>query len=122
MSPEQASGKKVDARSDIFAFGALLYEMLTGERAFQGDSNMVTLAAILNQEPKPLHQVRPDVPADLQKLIARCLRRAQSLLVAAGEHEDLRLIFTLLNFPWCPVAGSGLVKQEDLHRIFALSF
>ena len=51
MSPEQAQGKPVDARSDIFAFGSLLYEMVTGRRAFHGDTKISTLAAILNQEP-----------------------------------------------------------------------
>ena len=59
MSPEQAEGKKVDARSDIFSFGAVLYEMVTGQKAFQGDSKMSTLAAILKQEPKPISQLVP---------------------------------------------------------------
>src|SRR2546428_760098 len=54
MSPEQAEGKKVDARSDIFSFGSLLYEMLTGQRAFSGDSRLSTLSAILKEEPKPV--------------------------------------------------------------------
>src|SRR5262249_50383029 len=54
MSPEQAEGKAVDYRSDIFSFGALLYEMLTGRRAFQGESAVSTLAAILTAEPAPL--------------------------------------------------------------------
>ncbi len=75
MSPEQAEGKKVDARSDIFAFGAVLYEMVTGQRAFQGDSVVATLAAILHQEPKPLRQIAPGSPPELEKLIARCLRK-----------------------------------------------
>jgi serine/threonine protein kinase len=72
MSPEQAQGKKIDARSDIFSFGALLYEMLTGRRAFEGDSNVSVIAAILKEEPKPPE--RP-FPRDLQRLIARCLRK-----------------------------------------------
>ena len=58
MSPEQAEGKKVDARSDIFSFGALLYEMVTGRRAFQGDSRLSTLSAILREEPKPASRGR----------------------------------------------------------------
>src|SRR5262249_36509310 len=53
MSPEQAESKKVDARSDIFSFGSVLYEMITGRRAFQGDSNMSTLAAIIHKDPEP---------------------------------------------------------------------
>jgi serine/threonine protein kinase/tetratricopeptide (TPR) repeat protein len=72
MSPEQAEGKKVDARSDIFSFGSLLYEMLTGRRAFRRDSPALTLAAILNLEPPPLPA---EVPGDLNKVIARCLRK-----------------------------------------------
>ena len=75
MSPEQAEGKKVDARSDIFSFGSVLYEMVTGQKAFQGDSKMSTLAAILNQEPKPISQLVPGIPRDLEKIIKRCLRK-----------------------------------------------
>src|SRR6476646_9274179 len=61
MSPEQAEGKKVDARSDIFSFGSLLYEMITGRRAFQGQTKVSTLSAILNREPEPMEQVPRDV-------------------------------------------------------------
>jgi eukaryotic-like serine/threonine-protein kinase len=75
MSPEQAEGKKVDARSDIFAFGVVLYEMVTGRRAFQGASAAATLAAILHQDPKPLRESIPDAPPELGKLISRCLRK-----------------------------------------------
>ena len=75
MSPEQAEGKPVDARSDIFSFGAVLYEMATGQRAFRGDTAMSTISAILRDEPKPVSAVRADVPAELERVIKRCLRK-----------------------------------------------
>jgi Tol biopolymer transport system component len=75
MSPEQAEAKPVDARSDIFSFGSILYEMVTGERAFHGDSKLSTLAAILKEQPKPASTVVPDVPRDLERIINRCLRK-----------------------------------------------
>jgi hypothetical protein len=75
MSPEQAEGKKVDARSDIFSFGSVLYEMVTGRRAFHGDSKLSTLSAILKDDPKPVTSITPDVPRDLEKIISRCLRK-----------------------------------------------
>jgi serine/threonine protein kinase len=78
MSPEQAAGKPVDARSDIFSFGSVLYEMVTGQRVFQGDSKMSTLAAVLNQEPKPAIEISLSVPHDLEKIITRCLRKDPS--------------------------------------------
>src|SRR5262245_6413375 len=68
MSPEQASCKPVDARSDIFSFGAVLYEMLSGQRAFQGDTPIAVLAAVLHKDIEPLH-----APADLVRIVARCL-------------------------------------------------
>jgi eukaryotic-like serine/threonine-protein kinase len=75
MSPEQAEGKGVDARSDIFSFGSLLYEMVTGQIAFQKDSMASTLAAILNQEPKPISKLVPGIRSELEKIIGRCLRK-----------------------------------------------
>ena len=75
MSPEQAEGKKVDARSDIFSFGAVLYEMVSGQKAFEDDSKVSTLAAIFKQEPKPISQLVPAIPRDLEKIINRCLRK-----------------------------------------------
>jgi Tol biopolymer transport system component len=75
MSPEQAEGKVVDARSDIFSFGSLLYEMVGGRRAFQGETKISTLSAILRDDPKPLSHTGADAPRDLEKLIARCMRK-----------------------------------------------
>jgi Tol biopolymer transport system component/tRNA A-37 threonylcarbamoyl transferase component Bud32 len=74
MSPEQAEGKPLDARSDIFSFGAVLYEMLTGQRAFQGRSPAETLAAIQHQEPTP----PSGVPPELARVITHCLRKDPS--------------------------------------------
>jgi serine/threonine protein kinase len=75
MSPEQVESKPVDARSDIFSFGAVLYEMATGVRAFKGDSKLSTLSAILRENPQPPSQVVPDVPRELDRIITRCLRK-----------------------------------------------
>lgn len=75
MSPEQAQGKKVDPRSDIFSFGAVLYEMLTGRRAFEGESSLSTLSAILRDDVKPMVEVAPDVPPQLEAVILQCLKK-----------------------------------------------
>jgi eukaryotic-like serine/threonine-protein kinase len=75
MSPEQAEGRAVDARSDIFSFGSVLYEMVTGQRAFQGDSPLSTVTALLREEPKPIGQLREGVPRELERLVGRCLRK-----------------------------------------------
>jgi len=95
MSPEQAAGKPVDARSDIFSFGSVLYEMVTGQRAFQADSKISTLAAILNQEPKSAREIARILPYDLEKIIARCLRkdpgrRSQSMADVKVALEELK--------------------------------
>ncbi len=75
MSPEQAEGKPVDARSDIFSFGSVLYEMLVGQKAFSGDSKLSTMSAILREETKPLAELKPDIPPELDKTVQRCLRK-----------------------------------------------
>jgi len=75
MSPEQASGRPVDARSDIFSFGVLLYEMLSGRRAFSEDTPISTMGAILHKEPKPLKEIAPQVPAELDSVVSRCMAK-----------------------------------------------
>jgi Tol biopolymer transport system component len=75
MSPERAEGKPVGARSDIFSFGCVLHEMLTGKRAFQGNSPASVLSAVLRDEPAPVDSLRPEIPYDLRKIVTRCLRK-----------------------------------------------
>jgi eukaryotic-like serine/threonine-protein kinase len=75
MSPEQAEGLPLDSRSDIFSFGAVLYEMVTGERAFQGNSKMSVLTSILRDDPQRLGEKVADVPQQLETIVNRCLRK-----------------------------------------------
>jgi hypothetical protein len=95
LSPEQAKGGTVDARSDVFSFGAVLYEMVTGRRAFAGSSTAETLAAVVRDEPKAASEVVSGVPHDLDRLIQRCLRkdvdrRVQHMLDVKLELEQVR--------------------------------
>jgi serine/threonine protein kinase len=75
MSPEQASGKTIDARSDIFSFGIVLYEMLTGLQAFEGETSLEIISSILKDEPKPVCQINPDIPQEIERIIIKTLRK-----------------------------------------------
>ena len=75
MAPEQLEGKEVDARADIFAFGGMLYEMLTGRRPFEGKSQASLIGAILDHEPPPVTSLQPLTPAILDDIVARCLEK-----------------------------------------------
>jgi eukaryotic-like serine/threonine-protein kinase len=75
MSPEQARGDRVGPASDVFSLGSLLYEMITGRRAFARDTTVATLAAVLRDEPIPIHEITADVLLDVEKFVGRCLRK-----------------------------------------------
>ena len=75
MSPEQVRGEKADHRSDIFALGAILYEMLAGQRAFRKATSAETMSAILNEDPAAISQILPGTPPSLQKIVHRCLEK-----------------------------------------------
>jgi Tol biopolymer transport system component/serine/threonine protein kinase len=95
MSPEQAEGKPLDPRSDIFSFGAVLYEMATGRRAFRGDTQMSVVASVIREDPTPPSAVRADLPPELARIVQRCLRkelsrRAQSMADLKVALEELK--------------------------------
>jgi tRNA A-37 threonylcarbamoyl transferase component Bud32/TolB-like protein len=94
MSPEQAQGLPVDARSDLFTFGSLVYELATGKPAFRRHNAIATFHAIVHEDPEPLASLRPDVPAELERIVGACLqkdpeRRPRS---AADLQRELRAL------------------------------
>src|SRR5688572_4815114 len=94
MSPEQVQGKPVDARSDVFAFGCILYEAATRQRPFMAESNVEIMHRILNERPRPVEELNPAAPAELRRVIRRCLakapdQRAQSMKDVAIELREI---------------------------------
>ena len=94
MSPEQARGEELDARSDIFSFGAVLYEMATGKQAFSGNTTAVMFDAILNREPMPARRLNPELPPKLDEIIRKALEKDRKLRYqsAADLLADLQRI------------------------------
>jgi len=99
MSPEQIQGKEADARSDIFAFGAMLYEMLAGKRAFEGKSQLSVASAILEKDPEPLAAVQPMTTPALEQLARTCLAKDPDDRFQSAHDLKLQL-------QWISAAGS----------------
>lgn len=128
MAPEQVRGEPVDARTDLFALGVLLYELASGQRPFQGSTVGVISSAILRDPPAPLASLRPDIPSDLERVIGRCLEKlpadrfptARDLLDGLqGVRRQREDTTTILVAP--PVASTPLLGREELLQTAATS-
>jgi cephalosporin-C deacetylase-like acetyl esterase len=114
MSPEQAEGRAVDARSDVFSFGAVLYEMLTGKRAFEAQSTVGRLAAVIRDDPKAISDVRRDVPPEVRQIVVRCLKKDAESRYASGVElaTELRHCRDVL----FPDSGSSVLSPARIVR------
>ena len=119
MSPEQLHGQRVDARSDIFSFGAVLYEMFTGEKAFERKSTSETLIAVEREEPIPLDQFIKDVPNALDRIIRCCLRKRPEERYASmmEVEQELKDCFELISEPASGVNPRVLFRQSRQPRV-----
>ncbi len=112
MSPEQARGLPSDARSDQFAFGALLYELATGRRAFHKPSAIETAAATLGDEPTPVSSLRPDLPAPLAWILQRCLAKDPAARYDTTDHLYSELV-ALRHLLTNPRPAAAMAAQQD---------
>jgi hypothetical protein len=104
MSPEQAEGKETDERSDVFSFGLVMYEMLTGRRAFDGETKTAVLAAILRDQPAPIQQFQPMTPRSLDRVVRKCLEKKPTARWHSAH--DLKQTLELIDLD-APASGSA---------------
>jgi eukaryotic-like serine/threonine-protein kinase len=114
MSPEQVRGLDTDHRTDIFALGAILYEMVMGRRSFQKSTEADTISAILNEEPPPISKLAPEVPAGLEKLVQRCLEKNPEQRFRSAS--DLAFALEALSTPSGTAAVVDRPKPAQLPR------
>ena len=112
MSPEQVRGEAVDARSDIFSFGAVLYEMLTGRRAFQGASAVETMHAVLKDDPPDVSTGGRDIPPGLERVVRHCLeKRAEERFQSARDLAFALEALSAPSLPGLPAVGARSTRR-----------
>ena len=118
MSPEQALGKPVDSRSDLFSLGSVLYEMLTGRRPFEGDNAIAVMHGILKDDPPELRALLPDIPPALERVVRRCLEKApEERFQSAGE-----LVFALETLLLEPATATAVPSPVAHRRPFRWAY
>jgi|CXWL01.1.fsa_nt_gi serine/threonine-protein kinase len=142
MAPEQLEGREADARTDLFAFGAVLYEMLTGRKAFEGKSHASLVGAIMHAEPAPLSTVQPPTPRSVERIVRKCLAKdpddrwqtARDLLdelrwvtdtgdqaVAAAASGAASVAEASAAYAAASAAGAGVARRAMWHRVALFS-
>ncbi|HZI63384.1 MAG TPA: protein kinase, partial [Thermoanaerobaculia bacterium] len=122
MSPEQVRGQQVDRRSDVFSFGAVLYEMLAGRRAFSGGSAVEAMSAVLTQEPPPLSSLGLSVPPTAEALVRRCLRKDPAARFQSGRELEAALAALELDLARGAGAAEPPAPGRARHTVAVLPF
>ncbi len=112
MSPEQAEGKDIDIRSDIFSFGVVMYEAITGVRPFSGDSHAEVVSNLLRTDPPLVSKLRPEIPASIARLISRCLVKSPR-----GRIQSMDEVNSILSEVWTTFSR-GSSRNHSLRRLY----
>jgi eukaryotic-like serine/threonine-protein kinase len=123
MSPEQVRTKELDSRTDLFSFGTVLYEMATGTLPFRGESTGLVFESILNRAPVPLVRLNPDVPPDLERIVAKCLEKDRDLRYqhASDIRTDLQRLKRETESARLPIASAEATPHLRMHWKVTLS-
>lgn len=112
MSPEQAEGKEIDHRTDIFSLGVVMFEALTGKRPFTGDSHAEVVSNLLKSDPPSVADLRPDTPRAVARLISRCLNKSRR-----ARPQSMKDVNAILSEQWATISRSGL-RSGSLRRLY----